>query len=60
MVEYANADNVNDLLASNVKVPGQLDFENIKQYSVKDRYNLVTLENMTRPGEDPGARMGCP
>ncbi len=29
-----------------------LDFTNIKTYSVKERRNLVTIENMARPGED--------
>lgn len=30
----------------NVKIKGQLDFANIKTYSVKDRHNLVTIANM--------------
>lgn len=36
----------------NVKKPGQLDFTNIRTLSVKDRKNLVTIENMARPGVD--------
>jgi len=36
----------------NIKIPGQLDFSNIKTYCVKDRINLVTIENMAKPEED--------
>lgn len=36
----------------NVMRPGQLDFSNIRTYSVKGRRNLVTLENMAQPGID--------
>jgi len=34
----------------NVKIKGQLDFANIKTYSVKERHNLVTIDNMKKPG----------
>ena len=37
----------------NVIILGQLDFSNIKTYSVKERINLVTIENMAKPGVDP-------
>ncbi len=30
----------------NVKIPGQLSFDNIKTYSVKDRKNLVRIDNL--------------
>jgi len=30
----------------NVKIPGQLDFENIRTWSVKDRVNLVRIDNL--------------
>ena len=30
----------------NIRIEGQLDFSNIKTYSVKERKNLVTIENM--------------
>lgn len=30
----------------NVKIPGRLSFENIKTYSVKDRKNLVRIDNL--------------
>lgn len=36
----------------NVKIAGQLDFSNIRTYSVKERKNLVTIENMAKPGID--------
>lgn len=36
----------------NVLIPGQLDFANIKTYPVKERINLVTIENMAKPGAD--------
>lgn len=36
----------------NVKIKGQLDFSNIKTYSVKDRINLVTIENIFKPEKD--------
>ena len=36
----------------NVTKKGQLDFSNIKTYSVKERINLVTIENIARPGID--------
>jgi hypothetical protein len=36
----------------NVKISGQLDFSNIKTYLVKERTNLVTIENMAKPGVD--------
>ena len=36
----------------NVKIYGYLDFSNIKTYPVKERINLVTVENMAKPGED--------
>lgn len=36
----------------NVKIPGQLDFTHIKTFSVKERTNLVTIENMAKPGVD--------
>ncbi|MDK2990793.1 MAG: hypothetical protein PWP48_26 [Clostridiales bacterium] len=37
----------------NVKIPGQLDFSNIKTYPVSQRKNLVTIDNMAVPGRDP-------
>lgn len=37
---------------SNVKIKGQLDFANIKTYSVRERHNLVTIDNIARPGID--------
>ncbi|MCK5128929.1 MAG: hypothetical protein KAQ68_03685 [Clostridiales bacterium] len=36
----------------NVKVEGRLDFANIKTNSVKDRVNLVTIDNMRTPKTD--------
>lgn len=36
----------------NVKINGQLDFSNIRTYPVKNRHNLVTIDNMRRPGTD--------
>ncbi|MDR3644111.1 MAG: hypothetical protein P4M02_03435 [Clostridia bacterium] len=36
----------------NVKIPGRLDFGNIRTFSVKDRKNLVTIGSMARPGAD--------
>ena len=36
----------------NVKKAGQLDFTGVKTYSVKDRHNLVTIDNMAMPGVD--------
>jgi len=36
----------------NVKIAGQLDLSSITTYSVKNRHNLVTIENMAKPGED--------
>ena len=30
----------------NVKIPGQLDFSNIRTWSVKDRINLVRIDNL--------------
>lgn len=37
----------------NVTTQGQLNFSNITTYSVKQRINLVTIENMARPEVDP-------
>jgi hypothetical protein len=37
----------------NVKIPGQLDFSGMTTYPVGSRTNLVTIENMARPDEDP-------
>jgi hypothetical protein len=37
----------------NVKIPGQLDFQNIRTYTVKDRKDLVTIKNLGKPGVDP-------
>lgn len=42
----------------NVVVRGQLDFANIKTYSVKVRKNLVTIENMARPDNDAVTEWG--
>jgi len=36
----------------NVIIQGQLDFSNISTYPVKGRNNLVTVENMAKPGVD--------
>lgn len=36
----------------NVKLDGQLDFAGIRTYSVKERRNLVTIGNMSKPGVD--------
>ena len=36
----------------NVKTKGLLDFENIKTFPVKDRHNLVTIDNMRRVDND--------
>lgn len=44
----------------NVIIPGQLDFSNIKTYPVKQRTNLVTIENMARPGENDETGWGSP
>ena len=44
----------------NVSVPGRLDFSNIKTYPVKERTNLVTIENMARPGIDEVPEWGGP
>ena len=43
----------------NIKTPGQLSFEHIRTYSVKERINLVTLENMART-DDPVERYEHP
>ena len=40
------------LVDRNIKVQGQLDFSNIKTFSVAERTNLVTIENMAIPGMD--------
>lgn len=40
------------MVDKNVKIVGQLDFSNIKTYSVKKRKNLVTIDNMALPGKD--------
>ena len=36
----------------NVKIAGQLDFANIKTFSVKNRHNLVTIGNIAKPATD--------
>lgn len=36
----------------NIKIPGQLDFSNIRTYSVSDRINLVRIDNIPTPGAD--------
>jgi hypothetical protein len=36
----------------NVRIPGQLDFAQIRTYPVQSRTNLVTIENLARPGLD--------
>lgn len=36
----------------NIRIEGQLDFSNIKTYSVKERKNLVTIENMANLTDD--------
>ena len=36
----------------NIINPGQIDFSNIRTYPVKERVNLVTIDNMARPGID--------
>jgi hypothetical protein len=36
----------------NVRISGQLDFSNIRTYHVKERINLVTIENIAKPWED--------
>ncbi len=36
----------------NIRIEGQLDFSNIKTYSVKARKNLVTIENMANLTDD--------
>jgi len=43
---------VRDISDKNVRIPGQLDFNNVKTFSVKERKNLVTTENMACPGVD--------
>ena len=43
----------------NEKIKGQLDFENIRTYSVKDRINLVTVENIARPAVDAVPDWDC-
>ena len=61
MVTYNNEDQVNELLEKNVKVPREWDlpeYQAIFREGPLDK--LVTLENMARPGEDPGATVGCP
>lgn len=40
------------MIDRNVKIPGQLDFSNIKTYPIKSRNNLVTIKNMARPDVD--------
>ncbi len=42
----------------NERIPGQLDFSNIRTYSVRERTNLVTIANLARPGVDPVAPWG--
>lgn len=42
----------------NVKIKGQLDFGNMKTYSVKERVNLVTIANMAKPGADSVPQWG--
>lgn len=46
------------MLDKNVIKERQLDLSNIKTYSVKGRKNLVTLENMFKPGSDEAADWG--
>jgi Deoxyhypusine synthase len=36
----------------NVAIEGQLDFANIRTYPVRERTNLVTIDNMGKPGVD--------
>lgn len=36
-----------------VTVPGQLDFRQIRTWPVAGRHNLVTIDNLARPGLDP-------
>ena len=50
MVNYNNEEDVNTLLGQNCTSPGQLDFANIKQFTVKGRYNLVTLRKYGSAG----------
>src|SRR5659263_218261 len=42
----------------NVKIKGQLDFANIRTFSVKDRHNLVTIANMAKPDIDEVSEWG--
>lgn len=37
----------------NERIPGQLDFSNIRTYPVRERTNLVTIANLSKPGIDP-------
>lgn len=37
---------MNDTNDKNVKIPGQLSFDNITTYSVKNRHNLVRIDNL--------------
>lgn len=39
-------------MTKNIKIPGQLDFANIRTYPTRERINLVTIENMGKPGVD--------
>lgn len=40
------------MIDKNIKIPGQLDFSNIKTYSVAERNNLVRIEALPTPGDD--------
>lgn len=42
----------------NIRIRGQLDFSNIRTYPVKERKNLVTIENMAVPGKDKAVQWG--
>lgn len=44
----------------NVTTNGQLNFTNIKTYSVKERINLVTIENIAKPEVDEVSEWGNP
>ncbi len=41
------------MIDKNVKIKGQLDFSNIKTYSVRHRRNLVTIDNLLDPISSP-------
>ena len=48
------------MIDKNTSRPGELSFEHIKTYPVRERHNLVTIDNLAAPGVDPVPEWGAP